>query len=225
VKKRSFANVGACAFDAYGTLFDFNTVERCRDRLGDKTDALRNLWRSTQLQYFWIHTLIGRHRNFEAVTTDALGFSMALLGIDDEPLKKRLMNLYREVQPYPDVLDMLRQLRAKGLKTAIHSNGTPDLLDAAVKSCGVQDLFDDVISIEDIGLYKPHPRAYQLAVDRLGLPAERICFISSNGWDVHGAAVFGFRVAWVNRDKRPLDILPGEIDYEIRSLAELPKLF
>jgi len=225
MKKRSFSNVGACAFDAYGTLFDFNTVERCRDRLGDKTDALRNLWRLTQLQYFWIHSLVGRHSNFETVTNDALNFAMASLGINDPSLKARLMDLYREFEPYPDVIEALGKLKKLGLKTAIHSNGTPNLLAAAVTSCRMQDLFDAVISIEEVGIYKPHPRAYQLALDHLGLPVERICFISSNGWDVRGAAVFGFRVAWVNRQKRPLDDLPGEIDYEIETLADLPGLF
>lgn len=119
---------------------------------------------------------------------------------------------------------MLHKIRGKGIKTAIHSNGTPGLLEAAVQSCCMKQLFDDVISIEEVGVYKPHPRAYQMVVDHLGLPADRICFISSNGWDVHGAAVFGFRVVWVNRNQRPPDILPGEFDYEIPMLSELPGL-
>ena len=160
VRKRSFANVGACAFDAYGTLFDFNTVERCRNRLGDQTDALRTLWRSTQLQYFWIHTLVDRHRDYEAVTLDALNFSLASLGIKDKSLKARLMDLYAEFQPYPDVVEMFERLKALGVKTAIHSNGTPRLLDAAVKSCRLERLLDEVISIEDVKVYKQIGRAH-----------------------------------------------------------------
>ena len=225
VKMRSFANVGACAFDAYGTLFDFNTVERCRDRVGDKTDALRSLWRSTQLQYFWIHTLVGQHRDYETITREALSFALASLGIDDEILKKRLMDLYSDFQPYPDVIGMFKRLRNLGVKTAIHSNSTPRLLDAAVRSCRLENLLDEVISIEDVQAYKPHGRAYQQVVDRFRLPKDQICFVSSNGWDVHGAAVFGFRVVCANRLQRPRDMLPSEFDYEVRSLADLPTIF
>lgn len=225
VRKRSFANVDACAFDAYGTLFDFNTVEQCRNQLGDKTDALRSLWRSTQLQYFWIHTLVGQYRDYETVTRDALNFSLASLGINDESLKARLMDLYSAFQPYPDVIDMFKRLRELGIKTAIHSNGTPKLLDVAVRSCRLEKLLDEVISIEDVKAYKPHGHAYQQVVDRFGLPAERICFVSSNGWDVHGAAVFGFRVVWANRTRRPRDTLPSEFDYEVSSLGDLPTIF
>lgn len=225
MKKRSFSEVGACAFDAYGTLFDFNTVEQCRNQLGDKTEVLRNLWRSTQLQYFWIHTLVGQHRDYETITRDALNYSLASLGIKDESLKTRLMDLYSEFQPYPDVIEMFKRLKALGVKTAIHSNGTPKLLDAAVKSCRLEALLDEVISIEDVKAYKPAGRAYRQVVDRFGLPPERICFVSSNGWDVHGAAVFGFRVIWANRTKKPRDMLPSEFDYEVGSLADLPTIF
>ena len=221
---RPLANVCACAFDAYGTLFDFNTVERCREQVGDKADALRTLWRTTQLQYFWLRSLMGKHKDFEAVTGDALDFAMATLGIDDKFLRNRLMQLYLEFEPYPDVISTLGQLKEMGIRTAIHSNGTPDVLDSAVKSCGFESLFDDVISIETVGIFKPHPKAYQLAVDRLGLPAEGICFLSSNSWDVHGAATFGFRVVWVNRFGLQPDILPGEPDHVIKTLTDLPAL-
>jgi 2-haloacid dehalogenase len=158
------------------------------------------------------------------VTGDALDFALETLGLTDQPLRDRLMQLYLTLDPYPEVAAALRQLRDAGFATAILSNGSPAMLAAASDSAGFGDLLDQVLSVEEARVYKPHPRVYQLAVDRLGAPAHQIAFVSSNGWDAWAASAFGMRVVWCNRQGRSRERLPGAPDHEIRSLAELPAL-
>jgi len=217
--------IEACVFDAYGTLFDFNSAAaRCGDVLGDRLDAVNDAWRQKQLQYTWLRTLMGVHANFWQVTGEALDFALAANGFDDPALHARLMALYRELDPYPEVADVLGALKAAGCKTAILSNGAPEMLQAAVDSAGLGDLLNAVLSVEAVGVYKPDPRVYQLAPEALGVGPHEICFQSSNAWDAVGAAQFGFRVAWVNRAGQPRERLPAQPDAELRTLAELPPL-
>ena len=215
-------DIGACVFDAYGTLFDVAAAAaRCGDDLGDKAGPLAVLWRTKQLEYTWLRSLMGEYVDFWQVTGDGLDYAMATLGISGD-LRPRLMDLYMRLDAYGEVKDVLGGLKAADIKTAILSNGAPSMLEAAVKNAGIDDLLDDVLSVDSIGVYKPHPRVYQLAVDGLGVAAGRICFMSSNAWDVAGAANFGFRVVWVNRFGQQRERLPGAYEHEISTLAELP---
>ena len=217
--------VRACVFDAYGTLFDFaSAAAACRDVLGEKAATLTALWRDKQLQYTWLRGLQGRHADFWQVTSDALDFSMESLGIADPSLRARLLNLYRTLQCFPEVPQVLKDLKQAGFVTAILSNGAPAMLADAVKGAGLGGLLDHVLSVEQVGVFKPHPSVYRLAVDTLGLPAAEIAFQSSNAWDAHAASAFGMRVVWCNRYGQRRERLPGSPDREIRSLAELPAL-
>lgn len=221
----SLGAVRACVFDAYGTLFDFaSAARRCRDVLGDSFDRLTAVWREKQLQYTWLRAAQGRHADFWQVTTDALDFSLETLRLDQPGLRDRLMELYLTLDAFPEVPDVLRQLKAAGLKTAILSNGTPAMLDSAVKNARIDGLLDIVLSVEEVGVYKPDPRVYQLAVDQLGIPASRISFQSSNAWDAYAASSFGMKVVWCNRYGQPRERLPGAPDCEIETLAEIPRI-
>lgn len=217
--------IDACVFDAYGTLFDVGSAaKRCADALGAKADTLAAQWRTSQLQYTWLRSLMGRHADFWQVTGEALDFAMDTLGIADAALKKRLMDLYLELSAYPDAAVVLAALRRAKRPAAILSNGTPKMLAAAVKSAGLGALLDPVLSVEEVGLYKPHPRVYQLAVDRLGIKPDHICFVSSNGWDVAGASAFGFKAVWVNRAGAKTERLPARPIAQINRLDELSAL-
>jgi 2-haloacid dehalogenase len=217
--------IRACVFDAYGTLFDYaSAAAACRDELGDKLGPLNALWREKQLQYTWLRALQGKHADFWQVTGDALDFALETLGITDVALRHRLMNLYLTLDAFPEVPDMLKRVKAAGLKTAILSNGSPQMLEAAVRNAKIGDLLDAVLSVETVGVYKPHPKVYQLAVDRLGTEANAIAFQSSNAWDAYAASAFGMRVVWCNRYAQRSERLPGQPDRQITSLAELPTL-
>jgi 2-haloacid dehalogenase len=217
--------VQGCVFDAYGTLFDFAAAARnCRDVLGDDIDRLTALWRDKQLQYTWLRAAQGRHADFWQVTGDALDFALETLALTEPALRDRLMSLYLTLDPFPEVSGVLAQLKAVGMRTAILSNGSPAMLDAAVKAAKLETLLDAVLSVEEVGVYKPHPRVYQLAVDRLGIPASAISFQSSNAWDAYAASAFGMQVVWCNRYGQHRERLPGSPDREIKSLAELPAL-
>jgi 2-haloacid dehalogenase len=217
--------IRACVFDAYGTLFDHaSAAARCRDALGDRFGAMAALWRDKQLDYSWLRTVAGRHADFWQVTGDALDYTLATMAIDDPPLRGRLMEAYLTLDAFPEVPDMLRRLKAAGLKTAILSNGTPEMLRRAVESARIGPWLDAVLSVEEVGVFKPDPRVYQLAVDRLGEPPGAIAFQSSNAWDAHAASAFGLGVVWCNRHGQPAERLPGKPDREITSLAELPAL-
>ena len=218
-------DIKACVFDAYGTLFDFGAAARgCRDVLGHDLDKLTILWRDKQLQYTWLRAVQGRHVDFWQVTLDALDYTLETLQIVTPNLRDRLMDLYLKLDAFPEVPDVLRRLKAAGLQTAILSNGSPTMLDAAVRNAGIHDLLDAVLTVEDVGAFKPDPRVYQLAVERLGIPPAQLCFLSSNSWDAYAASAFGMTVVWCNRyDQRP-ERLPGRPNCEIRTLADLPLL-
>ena len=223
--KTPLTGIKACVFDAYGTLFDFASAAKgCRDVLGDDTDRLTTLWRDKQLQYTWLRAIQGRHAEFWQVTGEALDYSLETLGIDRPGLRDRLMALYLSLDAFPEVPETLRRLKAAGLRTAILSNGSPRMLEAVVKGAKLDGLLDAVLSVEAVGVYKPHPRVYQLAVDRLAVPATAIAFQSSNAWDAYAASAFGMKVVWCNRYGQRRERLPGAPDREIRSLAELPAL-
>ncbi|TDU28516.1 2-haloacid dehalogenase [Panacagrimonas perspica] len=215
-------DIDACVFDAYGTLLDFNSAAaQAADVLGDRAAPLSELWRAKQVQYTWLRSLMDAYVPFWQVTGEALDFALDTLGIRTPGLRDRLMGLYRELAPFPDVVDTLTKLRGKGLRTAILTNGSQEMIDAGCRHAGIASLFDAILSVEDVGIYKPHPRVYQLAVDRLGVAAERIAFISSNGWDAAGAAQFGFQVVWCNRYAQRAERLPTPPAVEITTLREL----
>lgn len=220
-----FSEIEACVFDAYGTLFDVHSAAaRVRDELGEKADALSNLWRQKQLEYTWLRSLMGRHEDFWRLTGDALDYSMRRLEIDDTNLRARLMELYLQLEAYPEVTEVLTRLKDGGKKTAILSNGEPSMLISAAKSAGIYPLLDHILSVEQVGIFKPHPSVYQLAVDSLKVAPGEVSFQSSNGWDAHGAGAFGFVVAWVNRFGQPAELLPAPPQAELKTLSELPPL-
>jgi 2-haloacid dehalogenase len=217
--------VRAAVFDAYGTLFDVASAARAEGpALGEKAGPLAQLWRAKQLEYTWLRSLMGRHADFRAVTADALDYALEAFAIGDAALRGRLLALYERLGAYPEARLALERLRAHGLRLAILSNGEPGMLATAASSAGLADLLEAVLSVEDVGVYKPHPRVYTLAVDRLGLAAHDILFVSANGWDAAGAKAFGLTVAWCNRAGLPRERLGLEPDAEIASLEELPRL-
>lgn len=216
----------ACVFDAYGTLFDVHSaVRRHQGVIGDDAGAVSALWRQKQLEYTWLRTLMDAHADFWRLTEDALEVALERYNLGgDAELRRRLLDAYRELGAYPDVGATLQTLRDHGRATAILSNGAPGMLADAVAAAGIGRLLDAVLSVEDVGVFKPRAEVYALACRRLDLPAEAICFLSSNGWDAHGAAHFGFKVVWINRFDQPTDRLPGAPLATIRSLDELPPL-
>ncbi len=217
--------IKACVFDAYGTLFDFASAARaCRDVLDDNVDKVTALWRDKQIQYTWLRAAQGRHADFWQVTGDAQDFTLETLNLSNAQLRERLMSLYLALDPFAEVRDVLQRLKGTGLRTAILSNGTPQMLDAIVSAAKLNGLFDLVLSVEEVGVFKPHPKVYQLACDRLQLAPAAISFQSSNAWDAHAASAFGMRVVWCNRYGQRRERLPGAPDREVKSLAELPEL-
>ncbi len=220
-----FENVEACVFDAYGTLLDFNSAAgRAKDTLGDNADALSSLWRQKQLEYTWLRSLMGAYAPFWQVTGEALDYAMEALAIADDELRQRLMQFYLALDPFPEVAATLKILKQAGIKTAILTNGSPQMITAACRNAGIDVFLDAILSVDEVEVYKPHPSVYQLAVDRLGVAKERISFQSSNSWDAVGASHFGFQVAWCNRYDQRFDRLPAQPDAVIKSLAELPLL-
>jgi 2-haloacid dehalogenase len=225
MKNQPLQGIRACLFDAYGTLFDFaSAAGRCRDELGDKFDRLNFLWREKQLQYSWLRSLQDAHADFWQVTGDALDFAMDSLEISDGKLRDRLMSLYLELETFPEVRETLTRLRASGFKTAVLSNGSPAMLRAVVEHNRMDHLLDGVISVEEAGVYKPHPKVYRMATERLCSAPGTILFLSANAWDAYAASAFGMRVTWCNRNGQCPERLPGRPDFEVRSLAELPAI-
>ncbi len=214
-----------CVFDAYGTLFDVHSaVGRHRARLGERADAVSATWRTKQLEYTWLRSLMERYVDFWQVTGDGLDYALEAHGVDDPGLREDLMNAYLALDCYPEVPEVLAALKAAGFGTAILSNGSPRMLAAAVESSGIGEVLDAVLSVDAIGIYKPHPSVYRIAVDQLGVEPREVCFQSSNAWDAAAAATFGFRVAWVNRFGQAPERLPDAPDAELRTLSELPAL-
>ncbi len=217
--------IRACVFDAYGTIFDFaSAAARCPGLPEDKRAALTAVWRDKQLQYTWLRTLQGRYADFWQVTGDALDFALDSLGLLEPGLRARLMDLYLNLTAFPEVPATLQALRDSGRVTAILSNGTPTMLDAAVRSAGLNDLFDAVLSANAVQVFKTDSRVYSYGLRQLGLGADQVCFLSSNAWDAFGAKAFGMRVVWCNRYGQRPERLPGRPDHEIRSLDQLPAL-
>jgi 2-haloacid dehalogenase len=217
--------VRAVVFDAHGTLFDLaSAAERESDGLGEGWRELAELWRKKQLEYTWLRSLQGYHADFWQVTGDALDFAMASLGLRDAALRERLMVLYLHLGAYADAKETLERLRRAGRRTAILSNGTPRMLREAAAHAGLSPHLDLVLSVEEVGVYKPHPSVYRLAAIHLGLRPAEMLFVSANGWDAFSAKASGFRVAWCNRAGQEPERIPATPDAKVRALGEVPAL-
>ena len=211
----------AIVFDAYGTLFDVNSAaKKCKDKIGDKWEEFANFWRTTQLEYTWLRSLMNRHKNFWEVTEDSLDKSMRIFKID-KSLKNELLNLYKVLSPYPEVKNVLKNLKKNNFKLAILSNGTPELLKELVNSNSLDSLFDDLFSIEEVKVYKPDSRVYEIPIKRYKIKANEITFLSANTWDVSGGGNYGYNSVWVNRNKSEFDILDYQPNNEINNLTQL----
>ncbi len=223
--------VTTCAFDAYGTLFDVAAAARLAaqegrfPKLADRWVELANHWRLKQLQYTWLRAVADAHTDFWQVTQNGLDWALEAAGLEGDPaLRQRLLDLYWQLQAYPEVPAMLRALKQAGLHTAILSNGSPEMLKGAVQSAGISDLLDDVLSVEAVGIFKPAASVYQLVEDRFGCDRSEVLFVSSNGWDAGCAAGYGFQTAWVNRAGEPLDRLPWTPAHILTDLGPIPEL-
>ena len=214
-------NIKAIIFDAYGTLFDVNSAaEKCKSKIGDKWESFANYWRKTQLEYTWLRSLMGRHKDFWQITEDSLDKSMQAFNID-KAMKNELLDLYKILSPYPEVKETLEKLKEKRYKLAILSNGTPALLNELVKSNGLQNLFDDIFSIEEVKIYKPSSKVYDMPVKKYSIKNEEVAFLSANTWDVSGGGNYGFTSIWVNRNKNIFDNLDYKPKNEISGLNQL----
>lgn len=217
--------IKACVFDAYGTLFDVHSaVAGLRIKLGDKADGVSALWRSKQLEYTWLRSLMNEYVDFWQVTQDGLDYALQSHRVHDPSLRDALMQAYLSLDCYAEVPGVLSSLRSAGMANAILSNGSPKMLEAAVRNSNIAEDLDQVLSVDSLGIYKPHPSVYELAVDRLHVEPDEICFLSSNAFDVAGAATFGFKVCWVNRFGQVRERLPGECVAELSSLSELVEM-
>jgi len=211
----------AVVFDAYGTLFDVNSAaEKCKDKIGVKWETFANFWRTTQLEYTWLRSLMKRHKNFWDVTEDSLDKSMKVFNINKN-MKNELLSLYKILSPYPEVRGVLEDLKKKNFKLAILSNGTLDLLNELVESNKLNNLFDDLFSIEEVKIYKPDPRVYELPIKKYKIKSDEITFLSANTWDVSGGGNFGYNSIWVNRHNSVFDILDFQPKNEISNLTQL----
>ena len=211
----------AIVFDAYGTLFDVNSAaEKCKNKIGSKWENFANFWRTTQLEYTWLRSLMKKHKDFWQVTEDSLDKSMKVFNINNS-LKNELLNLYKILSPYPEVKKVLTNLKEKKLKLAILSNGTPKLLEELVKSNNLSNLFDDLFSIEEVKIYKPDSKVYDLPIQKYKVQPGEITFLSANTWDVSGGGNYGYNSVWVNRNKLQFDILDYQPKTEIGNLSQL----
>ncbi len=219
------SGIKACVFDAYGTLFDVHSaVAKHRERLGDIADQVSAVWRTKQLEYTWLRSLMGHHADFWQVTQDALDYAFDMHTVKDTDLRKDLIEAYLKLDCYPEVPGALTELKKRGFEIAILSNGTPAMLEAAVKNSGLEALIPKIFSVEQVGIFKPDPGVYQIAADELKFKPEQIIFQSSNAWDASGAAAYGFKVAWVNRFGQSPERLPGKPEVEVNDLSKLPEL-
>ena len=219
------SGINACVFDAYGTLFDFNSaVAKHRDAVGPQADRLAEMWRAKQISYTWLRSLMGTYAPFWQVTGEALDHCLEACGVTTPAIRDRLMDAYLHLDPFPEVRAVLEALRAGGMRTAILSNGDPQMLGAVVRNTGLAPLFDALYSVDAVKVFKTDPRVYRLPIDGLNVAPGQICFLSSNGWDAHAAAHVGFQVCWINRAGAPRERLPGQLARELRSLEPLPSL-
>ena len=214
-------NSKAIVFDAYGTLFDVNSAaKKCKDKIGTKWENFANYWRTTQLEYTWLRSLMRRHRDFWNVTEDSLDKSMKVYGIDKN-MKNELLDLYKVLSPYPEVSEVLKNLKNKKFKIAILSNGNPALLNELVTSNDLNNLFDDLFSVEEVKIYKPDPRVYEIPLKKYSIKANQVTFLSANTWDVSGGGNFGYNSIWVNRNNSEFDVLDYQPKIEINNLNQL----
>ena len=217
-------NIKAIIFDAYGTLFDVNSAaEKCKDKIGDKWEPFANFWRTTQLEYTWLRSLMKRHKDFWQITEESLDKSMMAFNIDPG-MKNELLNLYKVLSPFQEVPETLKSLKEKNFKIAILSNGTPSLLNDLVKSNNLNNLFDDLFSIEEVKIYKPHPKVYNLPIEKYKIKKNEVAFLSANTWDVSGAGNYGYQSIWVNRNNNIFDNLDYKPNNQIKNLSELINL-
>ena len=220
--KSEFKEVTLCVFDAYGTLFDVHSaVEQHAHSLGSQAQSISMLWRQKQLEYTWLRSLMGRYVDFAQVTAEALHYALLAHSMTDATLEQRLLLAYNQLSSYAEVIATLKQLRGAGIATAILSNGSPDMLWGAVEHAGLTDLIDQVISVDDLAIYKPDPRVYQLVLDGFGVTKDQVLFHSSNAWDVAGAVNFGFHVAWINRFSQPPEPLSKSPSLELKNLQQV----
>ena len=211
-------------FDAYGTLFDVNSAaEKCKDKIGSKWEPFANFWRTTQLEYTWLRSLMKRHKDFWQITEDSLDKSMMAFNINPK-MKDELLNLYKVLSPFQEVPETLKTLKEKNFKLAILSNGTPSLLNQLVKSNNLDNLFDDLFSIEEVKIYKPDSKVYDLPIKKYEIKKNEVAFLSANTWDVSGAGNYGYNAIWVNRNNNIFDYLDYKPNNQIKSLTELTSL-
>ena len=214
-------NIKVILFDAYGTLFDVNSAaEKCKDKIGDRWENFSNFWRTTQLEYTWLRSLMKRHEDFWTITEDSLDKSMKVFGIDMS-MKNDLLNLYKVLSPYPEVKEVLESLKRRNFKLAILSNGTPALLNELVASNGLNNLFDDLFSIEEVGIYKPSAKVYDMPINKYDVKSSEITFLSANTWDVSGGGNYGYDSVWVNRNQAIFDNLDYKPKKQINNLTQL----
>ena len=214
-------DIKAIVFDAYGTLFDVNSAaEKCKGKIGDKWEVFANHWRTTQLEYTWLRSLMKKHKNFWQVTEDSLDKSMKVFKIDDA-MKNKLLDLYKVLSPYPEAKEVLKSLKAKKYKLAILSNGTPSLLNELVKISNLENIFDDIFSIEEVGIYKPNSKVYDMPIKKYKIQKEEVAFLSANTWDVSGGGNYGYSSIWVNRNNNIFDNLDYKPKAEVKNLKQL----
>jgi len=214
-------NIKAIIFDAYGTLFDVNSAaEKCKDKIGDKWENFANYWRTTQLEYTWLRSLMKRHKDFWQVTEDSLDKSMKIFKIDSS-MRNELLNLYKTLSPFSEVPEVLKNLKKKNYKLAILSNGTPSLLNELVKSNNLENIFDDILSVEEVKIYKPDSKVYDIPVKKYKIEKNEFAYLSANTWDVSGAGNYGFNPVWVNRNNSIFDNLDYVPKYQIENLSKL----
>ena len=214
-------NIKAIIFDAYGTLFDVNSAaEKCKDKIGDKWESFANYWRTTQLEYTWLRSLMNRHKDFWQITEDSLDKSIKAFKIDNS-MRNELLDLYKKLSTFTEVKEVLNSLKKKNYKLAILSNGTPALLNKLVSSNDLTDIFDDIFSIEEVGIYKPDSKVYDLPVKKYQIKKDEVAFLSSNTWDVSGGGNYGYNSIWVNRNKNIFDNLDYKPKNEVGNLKQL----
>ena len=214
-------NIKAIIFDAYGTLFDVNSAaEKCKDKIGNKWEGFANYWRTTQLEYTWLRSLMKRHKDFWQVTEDSLDKSMNAFEIDSS-MRKELLDLYKTLLPFKEVPEVLKLLKKKNFKLAILSNGTPSLLDQLVKSNNLENIFDDIFSIEEVGIYKPDSKVYDMPIKKYNIQKNDVVFLSANTWDISGGGNYGYNSIWVNRNNNTFDNLDYEPKHQIKDLGKL----
>ena len=214
-------NVKAIIFDAYGTLFDVNSAaKKCKDKIGDKWEGFANYWRTTQLEYTWLRSLMNRHKDFWQVTEDSLDKSIKAFKIDSS-MRGELLDLYKILSTYPEVEEVLNNLKEKNYKLAILSNGTPSLLNELVKSNNLDSIFDDIFSIEEVGIYKPSSKVYDIPIKKFKIQKDEVVFLSANTWDVSGGGNYGYNSVWVNRNNNIFDSLDYIPQNQVKNLGEL----